>query len=38
MNSYQYVCVCTFLFGFEGRMWDLIISIPGIAFLLTLHS
>ena len=32
----RFVCLVISLFGFEGRTWDLIVSVPIIAYLFTL--
>ena len=28
VNVYEFLCVSSFRFGFEGGMWDLIVLIP----------
>ena len=28
VNVYQFLCVSSFPFGFEGGMWDVIVLIP----------
>ena len=40
VNCGQFMYLVTFLFGFEGRMWDLIVSVPDhcLSFYLLKHG
>ena len=38
VNVYHFCVRPSFLFGFEGVMWDVIVLIPIIAFLFTVQG